>query len=144
MDDILVCVFDSAHAGSIENTLYREAPELQFSIEKSAYNVLQYLARLVPRLCWSYGKVKAKPALPFDSCHSKHVKARLVRNMINNAVKKSPRHSIMTSIQVVFSPLNVAKYPQEFISKQLSYIVAKDKQNRKMPEHKRFVVHKIP
>ncbi|MCZ6925475.1 MAG: hypothetical protein O7D30_09415, partial [Rickettsia endosymbiont of Ixodes persulcatus] len=66
---------------------------------------------MVPGLCWSYGKEKAKPILPFDSCHSKHVKAGLVRNMINNAFQKSCWHSIMTSIQVVFSRLNVAKYP---------------------------------
>ncbi|CAN8003234.1 unnamed protein product [Ixodes hexagonus] len=143
VDDILVCVLDSAMAGSIENTVYREAPELQFSIERPGNNVLQYLdlqLRLVPGLCWSYGKVKPKPILPFDSCHSKHIKAGLVRNMINNAVQRSCCHSIWTSIQGLLSRLSDAKYPQEFLTKQLSYIVASGKKDQKKSEHKTFVV----
>ncbi|KAG0419588.1 hypothetical protein HPB47_004006 [Ixodes persulcatus] len=39
---------------------------------------------------WYYGKESAKPVLSRRSCHSKTVKAGVVKSIIGNALKKSP------------------------------------------------------
>ncbi|CAN7943705.1 unnamed protein product, partial [Ixodes pacificus] len=102
VDDILVCSTDGSLADSLEKVVFEAAPELKFSLERPNDDRLQYLdvqLRTSSGLCWEYGKVASKPLLPFNSCHSKHVKLGINRNLVNSTVQKSCSHFIGSSFR---------------------------------------------
>ncbi|CAN7978382.1 unnamed protein product [Ixodes persulcatus] len=102
VDDLLICSTDSNLAASLEKAPLNSSPELKFSVDRPERGNLQFLDLQLKHLrsanscvtthpsslCWEYGKPNGKPLLPFYSCHSKHVKAGIVRNLVNSALKK--------------------------------------------------------
>lgn len=133
VDDIIVCTFKDGLSATIEGLIRATAPELGFTIEKPNKGVLQFLdlrIHLENGLCWEYGKLSPKPILPRQSCHSKIVKAGIVKSLIKNSLKKSCIHFMDQALKRQYERLEDAGYEEAFVSRQLAIEVSGKKVGR--------------
>lgn len=65
--------------------------------------------------CWLYDPRGNKPLLPFASSHSKLVKRSIVRHCLDNAISKSCRHLMATSLDCQKARLAQAGYPDHLL-----------------------------
>lgn len=86
-------------------------------------SILNYELVQVFVATWEYGKAAAKRLLPFSSCHSKHEKLGIIRNLVKESVQKSCSHSIGSSLLYLTERFGVAGYPQELILRQVVYLL---------------------
>lgn len=101
VDDILICSFREGLSDTLEALIRSAAPELKFTVERPTNGRLQFLELMIHNekgLCWEYGKENAKPLLSKNSCHSKTVKAGIVRSLITNAMERSCTHFLAESV----------------------------------------------
>lgn len=137
------CTIDSSLWALAENFVYESAPELQFSVERPANDCLQFLdiqLKTASSLCLQNGKTEVKLLLPFKSCHSKNVKAGVVRNLVDNAPKKYCSHSIGSALQRLFNCFSVAGFPEDYVFRQLLYWVNRRRKCQKVLESAKRVV----
>ncbi|XP_040070735.1 uncharacterized protein LOC115331401 [Ixodes scapularis] len=123
VDDIVVMSFHGKDTGAIESPVRASAPELTFTVEGPDRGVLQFLdlrIHVQEGVCWEYGKESAKPVLSRRSCHSKTVKAGVVKSIIGNALKKSCLHYVGQALKRQWVRLEDAGYDKVFITRQLS------------------------
>lgn len=123
VDDIVVMSFHGKDTGAIESLVRASAPELTFTVEGPDRGVLQFLdlrIHVQEGVCWEYGKESAKPVLSRRSCHSKTVKAGVVKSIIGNALKKSCLHYVGQALKRQWVRLEDAGYDKVFITRQLS------------------------
>lgn len=114
-------------AASPEKAVYGSAPELKFSTEGPSNGCLQYLnlhLKNPSSLCRQYGKPTSKLQLPFNSCHSRNVKAGIVRNLVSSTLKKSCYHSTGSSLQRLFGRFGAAGYPKNYVFGQLLFLTS--------------------
>lgn len=100
MDDIIVCTVTGGITDSLKREIRSAALELKFTTKKPKREVLELLdlrIHLNQGLCWEYGKENSKPVLPRISCHSKIVKAGVVKSLVRNALDRSCVHFITDS-----------------------------------------------
>lgn len=115
--------FHGKDTGAIESLVRASAPELTFTVEGPDRGVLQFLdlrIHVQEGVCWEYGKESAKPVLSRRSCHSKTVKAGVVKSIIGNALKKSCLHYVGQALKRQWVRLEDAGYDKVFITRQLS------------------------
>ncbi|XP_042144221.1 uncharacterized protein LOC121834568 [Ixodes scapularis] len=151
VDDILICSFREGLSDTLEALIRSAAPELRFTVERPMNGKLQFLELMIHNekgLCWEYRKENAKPLLSKNSCHSRTVKAGIVKSLITNAMDRSCTHFLAESVKRQWRRLNSAGYQDEFVGKQLSVKFA-DKcrgEPKQRPKHRTTVIpyyHKI-
>ncbi|CAN7990421.1 unnamed protein product [Ixodes hexagonus] len=143
VDDLLFCSTDASLTAALEKAACDSSPELKFSVDRPESGSLQFLDLQLKHpssLCWEYGKPTLKPLPPFHSCHSKHVKAGIVRNLINSTLKKSCSHSISSALGRLFDRFGASGYPQDYVSNQLLFLVSAKKKCEVSPKPTKRVV----
>lgn len=111
-------------------------------MKKPENGVLQFLDLQIHTdkgLCWEYGKENPKPVLPKRSCHSKTVKAGVVKSLIRNALDRSCIHFITNSLEGQWKRLRGAGYEEEFIRRNLD-VHTKEKKEREDTSRRRMAV----
>uniref|UniRef100_A0A147BDN4 Putative reverse transcriptase n=1 Tax=Ixodes ricinus TaxID=34613 RepID=A0A147BDN4_IXORI len=142
VDDILICTFTESLAETIEGVIRSTAPEFKFTVEKPEDDVLQFLDLRIHvnrGLCWEYGKENSKPVLPRMSCHSKTVKAGIVKSLVRNALERSCVHHITESIERQWKRLISVGYDDSFIKRQLELFI-KGRRETEEKSRNRFAV----
>lgn len=118
VDDILVCSVEKGALPKIKDFIVQAAPELTFSSEEPDEGVLQYVdlrLNTVDGLCREYGKLAAKPLLPYKSCHSKLVKRGAVMSLLDNAFKKSCQHKVHEAVMRQLARIKEAGYKSNIV-----------------------------
>ncbi|XP_040064250.1 uncharacterized protein LOC120838403 [Ixodes scapularis] len=142
VDDIVVCTFQSGIAEKLESLIVSSAPELKFTVEKQTNNRLQFLdlkLHVGETLCWEYGKDAPKPVLPKKSCHSKTVKASVVRSLFTNALNRSCVHFVASAVRGQWQRLMNAGYEEDFIARQMT-LMNREKEKAEEKSRNRIAV----
>ncbi|XP_040071196.1 uncharacterized protein LOC115320437 [Ixodes scapularis] len=142
VDDIIICTVTNDLTGSLEREIRSAAPELKFTTEKPERGVLEFLDLRIhvnQGVCWEYGKESSKPVLPRISCHSKTVKAGVVKSLVRNALDRSCVHFITDSVKRQCKRLINVGYKDSFIKRQLE-IVIKGRREKEQGKRTGFAV----
>ncbi|XP_040067690.1 uncharacterized protein LOC115312851, partial [Ixodes scapularis] len=142
VDDILVCSVQEGLDQVLEQVVRSAAPELRFTLERPRGEVLQFLdlrLHLERGLCWEYGKENPKPVLSKSSCHSKNVKAGVVRSLISNALVRSCMHFGPEALKNQWERLVMPGYGEEYIKRQIA-LQCREKKEKTQEIRNRYAV----